>query len=505
MSTIIEFLINNWASVSAIVAAIGLRLFPTEKNYDIFSKILKLLDLIVPNIKKGGGRHVAKLILFFALAFVYVESFAQLNTRTRQIRFATGVQYASDTAETVSNGGRFWYDFNTDRFRINENGENKFVGGGGGAFWALTGTSVLTGNTTINGNSRSLDFNFLNSNIQIANSWVPLGAGLYSVQTTNTTTGDNGYLRIRSDEVSITRNSSDGLVVNNTDGVLLQSSGSDISINSNTNDVNVQTSLFTINTDKIQYSTSLGLRIKQVATNQIFLAQNSSGGSVIDATDGTIVFSGTGAQRINIEVGDEQRIQADNPTAGVDDFIIKGANGTVTNIHGDDLAISGGNGASGLNGNAGDVNITPGTPTGTGIAGTINMTGNIDLTPATSASELYFGTFTPSGTGVANTTNVTPSADWKYYRIGNLVHVKGRVSVTTSAAAGTVTTLRVTLPISSNLASTSDCYGSGTNWNTDISATTISADITNDQAQLDFESNVAGARIIDVDFMYEIL
>jgi hypothetical protein len=147
----IQFIIDYWPQITLIIAAL-IRLIPTEKNYDVASKILRLLDLIIPNLKKGGGRHVARLILFFALAFVSVQSFAQLNTRTRQIRFATGVQFAADTAETSANAGRIWYDFLTDRYRANEGGVNGFLGGsGGGAFWPLTGSADFTGPVTLNG------------------------------------------------------------------------------------------------------------------------------------------------------------------------------------------------------------------------------------------------------------------------------------------------------------------------------------------------------------------
>lgn len=152
METLLYFVIEHWPSLSALIAAIWLRLFPTEKNYDIFSKVLRLLDLIVPNIKKGGGRHVAKLILFFALVSVSVESYGQLNTRTRQLRFATVFQ-SSDTAENMTNEGRVWYDFITQKYRANLAGQNVDLigsGGGSGNYWPLSGTGNLTGNIDIN-------------------------------------------------------------------------------------------------------------------------------------------------------------------------------------------------------------------------------------------------------------------------------------------------------------------------------------------------------------------
>lgn len=169
MNAILPFIIEHWASISAIVAAIGLRLFPTEKNYDIFQKLLRLLDLIIPNLKKGGGRHVAKVILFFVLASVSVGCYAQLNTRTRLIKFATGVQHAADTAENAGNAGRIWYDFDTDHFRVNEGGLNTFlINAGGGVYSFANGLTNTAGTvrlggtlnvpTTIDHNTQNLTF-----------------------------------------------------------------------------------------------------------------------------------------------------------------------------------------------------------------------------------------------------------------------------------------------------------------------------------------------------------
>lgn len=146
MKDVINFSINHWAEISAVVLAIGARLFPTEKNYDIIHKIVKLLDIIIPNLKKGGGKHgIAKAIIFFALLSTCVNSYGQLNTTTRQIRFKTGVQYSTDTAETVANTGRIWYDFNTNRYRANFNGVNGFFGySAAGNFWPVQGNADLS-------------------------------------------------------------------------------------------------------------------------------------------------------------------------------------------------------------------------------------------------------------------------------------------------------------------------------------------------------------------------
>lgn len=101
---------------------------------------------------KNRVNTLGVFFLLILIAFAVGECKGQSNTRTRQIRFATGVQYASDTAETVDNAGRIWYDFNTGKYRCNIDGVNTdLVGGSGGAFWPLGGTAALTSSVTING------------------------------------------------------------------------------------------------------------------------------------------------------------------------------------------------------------------------------------------------------------------------------------------------------------------------------------------------------------------
>src|SRR5690606_41419862 len=55
---------------------------------------------------------------------------AQVNTNSRQLRFYP-VRAASDTAATVGNSGRMWYDFISNKFRGNVGGTNFTFGSGG--------------------------------------------------------------------------------------------------------------------------------------------------------------------------------------------------------------------------------------------------------------------------------------------------------------------------------------------------------------------------------------
>lgn len=89
----------------------------------------------------------------------------QVNTSTRQIRFYP-VRAASDTAATVGNSGRMWYDFISNKFRGNVGGTNfTFGSGGGGNFWSLTGNSQLIDNTVEIRRNTGNPFLFINSTI----------------------------------------------------------------------------------------------------------------------------------------------------------------------------------------------------------------------------------------------------------------------------------------------------------------------------------------------------
>jgi hypothetical protein len=94
------------------------------------------------------------------------------------------------------------------------------------------------------------------------------------------------------------------------------------------------------------------------------------------------------------------------------------------------------------------------------------------------------GTYTPTGTGVANITSVTPGLA-TYIRVGSIVMVFGVVSVD-PAAVSLVTSWRLTLPVASNLGSTTDLSGTwtcnGSGFVSDQGLARINGDTTNDAA-----------------------
>jgi len=118
-----------------------------------------------------------------------------------------------------------------------------------------------------------------------------------------------------------------------------------------------------------------------------------------------------------------------------------------------------------------------------GIAGA--AVGSIDSVVVMEDGKLkaapFFGEsdYTPTATNIANTSAITPTvASW--FRIGNKVHVDGKIDITPTTAA-TLTQLRITLPIPSNFSAVTDCSGGFSSQN---EGGGISADGTNDQAVL---------------------
>jgi sugar lactone lactonase YvrE len=122
------------------------------------------------------------------------------------------------------------------------------------------------------------------------------------------------------------------------------------------------------------------------------------------------------------------------------------------------------------------------------------------------ALNVYSGTYTPT---LTNTTNVASStaSELQYMRVGSVVTVSGLVAITPTAASDANTVLRMSLPISSNFASTTNLGGTGV-----ISsaagrgvAAAIYADTTNDVAEFNFLSPATSALSLRFTFTYRIL
>ena len=117
------------------------------------------------------------------------------------------------------------------------------------------------------------------------------------------------------------------------------------------------------------------------------------------------------------------------------------------------------------------------------------------------------GTYLPTVTGVTNVTSAT-AATCQYARNGETVTVSGFVTVVATAGTGTATEVRMSLPIASNFASGNQCAGAANYYNPTASLSAfgiIRADQTNDEALLQFNSNIAGGGGMPVYFTYTYL
>lgn len=114
------------------------------------------------------------------------------------------------------------------------------------------------------------------------------------------------------------------------------------------------------------------------------------------------------------------------------------------------------------------------------------------------------GTYTPTLTNTTNITSATATTT-RWFRIGNMVHVSGRVTITPTSAA-TASELQISLPVASNFTNTDQCTGTGASEG--VSGQSVGqflSDATSDQARLLFLANSTGGRFWSFAFDYEVL
>ncbi len=94
----------------------------------------------------------------------------------------------------------------------------------------------------------------------------------------------------------------------------------------------------------------------------------------------------------------------------------------------------------------------------TGLSTCITKDGQTTTTSTITIATLAAGTYTPTLTSVSNV-DATVAYDAFYIRVGNFVYVTGAMDVDPTAAAGTSTTVGISLPVASNIGAGTDCLG----------------------------------------------
>lgn len=123
----------------------------------------------------------------------------------------------------------------------------------------------------------------------------------------------------------------------------------------------------------------------------------------------------------------------------------------------------------------------------------MSNSGNGWTSPYAPTSTTTSGTYTPTYTGVSNVSASSPALH-QWLRVGNTVTVSGggTIDPTNNAAA---TILGISLPVASNFSAASNCAGVayGYNGSSEGQQAGISADTTNDRAELSFVELASGA------------
>lgn len=115
------------------------------------------------------------------------------------------------------------------------------------------------------------------------------------------------------------------------------------------------------------------------------------------------------------------------------------------------------------------------------------------------------GTYTPTVANIANVASVSVSGTFKWSRNGDMVVVSGALSVDPTTTA-TDTSLSLTLPIASNLATASDCAGSGSGGISALNESwAVYGDTTNDYALVRGLCQSAASHNVMVIFQYRVI
>jgi hypothetical protein len=119
---------------------------------------------------------------------------------------------------------------------------------------------------------------------------------------------------------------------------------------------------------------------------------------------------------------------------------------------------------------------------------------------------LTSGNYTPTATAIANVNGAIGVQECRYMRIFNVMHVSGTIEVNTTSTSPTTTSLRISLPFSTNFAALTDCSGTlsvTANSTSTVFIGTVYGDTVNDEAVINFKSG-SSANDMTFEFTYDI-
>lgn len=153
MQQVLNFTLDNWLIISPVLIAIALRIWPTEKDYDVIGLIFRVLDKIIPNVRKKV-RSVAVLLFMLSFMSLSLELNAQLNGNFKTVRLSN----VTDSTTVLDIDGSIYYNTQSNKFRVRENGVWKDLSRAGnpGSFWTTNADVTLSAQVKVFTNGFSL-------------------------------------------------------------------------------------------------------------------------------------------------------------------------------------------------------------------------------------------------------------------------------------------------------------------------------------------------------------
>lgn len=172
MKFILNLILDNWIFLGPIIYEIIARLWPTKWNVSILDAIWKVIGIMIPNnrepdgtetleksngiitnkIKVKVGKHIVRVLIPLFMFCNFAE--AQIWQAYKGVRYVN----SGDSSTWLPVGGTITYNDATHRLMGYDTAwfNLRGSGGGGGAFWPLSGTASTTGTNIINGGNKQL-------------------------------------------------------------------------------------------------------------------------------------------------------------------------------------------------------------------------------------------------------------------------------------------------------------------------------------------------------------
>ncbi len=132
----------------------------------------------------------------------------------------------------------------------------------------------------------------------------------------------------------------------------------------------------------------------------------------------------------------------------------------------------------------------------------LDVAGSFQCDSITNDTGLAHGTYAPTCTAVANVDSTSAVTDFTYMRVGNSVLVSGNINIDATTIT-TLTRVRVSLPVASDLTNAGDLTGTGGIQGSDDVVIAI-GDITNNAAEINYTCNGTANTVVRILFMYVV-